>query len=88
MASGSSIAVVKGLGSGNSVRSITDRTSTSNPQPKGVFIGGGGDYEFYMNGSWVAFKNCNAGSFLPIRPTGVRTDSSTNITAGDVLFLD
>ena len=87
MASGSSIAVVKGLGSGNSVRAFTD-TDTTHAQPKGVFIGTGGNYRFYMNGAWITFKNCNAGSFLPIRPTGVSTTGGSSISSGDVLFLD
>ena len=85
MASGSSIATVRGLGSANKAVVHTG-TGTFN-EPKGVYIGVSDDYKFTMNGVAVTFKNCNAGSFLPIRPTKATNTSDATVDSGDIILL-
>ncbi len=87
MSSGSAIAVVKGLGSVDKAVSIS--TTSAQPKPKGVFVGTGASYYFYMGDAWVLFQNTIEGSILPIRPTKVATDSagSSAVSAGDIVFL-
>ena len=84
MSSGSAIAVVKGLGSVDKAV-----TTSAQPKPKGVFVGTGASYYFYMGDAWVLFQNTIEGSILPIRPTKVATDSagSSAVSAGDIVFL-
>ena len=85
MASGSSIATVRGLGSAN--RAVAHTGTGTFEQPKGVYIGVSDDYRFTLNGTAVDFKNCNAGSFLPIRPTKVTDTSDGTVDAGDIVLL-
>jgi len=85
--SGSAIAVVKGLGSVDKAVSIS--TTSAQVKPKGVYIGEGDTYYFYLEGAWIKFANTIAGSILPIRPTKVASDSggSSAVDAGDIIFL-
>ena len=63
-------------------------TNTTNESCRSIYIGVGDSYDFYINGSWVAFKNCADGTALPIRATGARhTSGSTAPDSGDILFL-
>jgi hypothetical protein len=87
MSSGSAIAVVKGLGSVSKAVSIS--TTSAQPPAKGVYIGEGDTYYFFLDGAYVKFANTIAGSILPIRPTKVASDSggTSPVDAGDILFL-
>jgi len=85
--SGSAIAVVRGLGSVDKAVSVS--TTSEQAKPKGVYVGVGDSYYFYLSGSWVLFSNVIEGSILPIRPTKVASDSggSSAVEAGDIVFL-
>ena len=85
MASGSAIATVRGLGSANKAVVHTGKNTFN--EPKGVYIGVSDDYKFTMNGVAVTFKNCNAGSFLPIRPTKATTTGDATVDSGDIILL-
>lgn len=66
---------------------ITD-TNTTHAGSRSVYIGIADDYDFYVDGSWVTFKNTIDGSVLPIMATGARHNSgSTAPDSGDVIFL-
>ena len=67
--------------------SITDANET-HELCKGIYIGVAGNYDFYMNGAWIEFQGCAAGSVLPLRATGARDASDSSApAAGEILFL-
>lgn len=67
--------------------SIATNATGQNPS-RGIFIGVAGDYDFYVNGSWVAFTGCVAGSVLPIVATGARDNGDqSSPAAGEIVFL-
>lgn len=67
--------------------SPTTATVITHPLVRGVFVGVTADYDFYIDGAWVLFKNCTAGTILPIRVTGARDADDTDAEAGDLLLL-
>lgn len=70
-----------------SASNVTVATATINPS-RAIYIGVAGNYDFYINGSWVEFKNTAAGSVLPIRATGARDASDDSApAAGEIVFL-
>ena len=85
MASGSSISTVKGLGSAN--KAVVHTGTGTFAQPKGIYIGVSDDYKFTLDGTAVTFKNCNSGSFLPIRPTKATTTGDATVDSGDIILL-
>ena len=79
--------VQKSVAPASSVVNITTNAVT-NDQCRAVYIGVSGDYDFYVNGTWVTFKTTNAGSILPVRATGARHNSgSTAPDAADINFI-
>lgn len=67
--------------------SITTNVTT-HEKCRGVFCGALDNYDLYVNGSWIAFKQLGAGVVYPIRATGARHNTgSTAPDAGDIVFL-
>ena len=56
---------------------------------RGVYIGVSQSLDFSFDGTnWILFKNCVAGTILPIQVIGARKNAgSAAPDAGDVLFL-
>ena len=53
-----------------------------------MYVGVSDDYEFYVGGAWVVFKNATGGTVLPIRASGARHDSGDSAPdAGDIIFI-
>ena len=65
----------------------TTAATITHPLSRGVFIGVAGNYDFYINGSWVLFTAPAVGTILPIRVTGARDADDSNAEAGDLLLL-
>lgn len=67
--------------------SVTVNTAAQDPC-RAVYIGVAGDYDFHVNGSWVAFKGAVAGSVIPVRAIGARDNGDQSApAAGEVVFL-
>ena len=67
--------------------SITNNNST-NTECRAVYIGVSDNYEFFVDGSWITFNGCVAGTILPVRSTGARHDSGDSAPdSGDIVFL-
>ncbi len=72
---------------GATVSSITNALNT-NDTCRAVYVGVSDDYEFYVGGAWVVFKNATGGTVLPIRASGARHDSGDSAPdAGDIIFI-
>ncbi len=79
--------VQKSISPAGSTAVITN-TNTTNDESRSIYIGVADDYDFYVDGSWITFKNTIDGSVLPIRARGARhTTGSTAPDSGDVIFL-
>jgi len=79
--------VQKSVAPASSVVNIANN-NTTNDECRAVYVGVSGDYDFYVNGAWVAFKNTNAGSIIPIRATGARHNSDSSAPdAADINFI-
>ena len=66
---------------------ITDN-NTSHTLSRGIYCGVAGDYDFYVNGSWIEFKGLKAGQVYPIRATGARDASDNSAPAStEIVFL-
>lgn len=66
--------------------SITVNTAAQAPC-RAIFIGVAGNYDFHVDGGWVLFSGCTAGSVLPVRAIGARHADDSAPDAGDILFL-
>ena len=67
--------------------SITN-TNTTHKECRAIYVGVGDAYDFYVDGSWVLFKNAADGAIYPIRAKGARHNSGSSAPdAGDILFL-
>lgn len=67
--------------------SITN-TNTTHKECRAIYVGEGDSYDFYVDGSWVLFKNTADGAIYPIRAQGARHNSGSSAPdAGDILFL-
>jgi len=67
--------------------SITN-TNTTHKECRAIYVGVGDDYDFYVDGSWVLFKNSADGAIYPLRAMGARHNSGSSAPdAGDILFL-
>ena len=67
--------------------SITN-TNTTHKECRAIYVGVGDAYDFYVDGSWVLFKNAADGAIYPLRAMGARHNSGSSAPdAGDILFL-
>ena len=67
--------------------SITN-TNTTHKECRAIYVGVGDSYDFYVDGSWVLFKNTADGAIYPIRAQGARHNSGSSAPdAGDILCL-
>jgi len=70
-----------------SAESITSNVSTQT-YSRAIYVGVTGNYEFYIDGSWVHFKAIQAGTILKLSATGARDQSDgTAPAAGEIVFL-
>jgi hypothetical protein len=75
------------LQSGISATGITVNSDTGTTC-RGVYIGAADNYDLLINGSWVLFNGCAAGSIIPVKANGARHASGdTAPDAGDIVFL-
>jgi len=67
--------------------SITDNNST-HTTTRAVYVGVAGNYELFINGSWVHFKAIPAGTVLKVAVTGARDQGDSSApAAGEIVFL-
>ncbi len=75
----------------NSAASATDMTTTTafDERTRGVYIGVSQSLDFSFDGTnWVLFKDCAAGSIIPIQVVAVRKNAaSAACDSGDCIFL-
>ena len=87
MANYRDFSVQKSVAPGSTATGITTN-ATTHDECRAIYVGTDDSYDFYINGSWVKFKNANEGSILPVRATGARISSgSTAPSTGDIVFL-
>lgn len=67
--------------------SPTLATTITHPLTRGVQCGVAGDYDFYMDGSWILLKGLLAGTIYELRVTGARDADDSDAEAGDLMLL-
>jgi len=67
--------------------SVTVNTTVQDPC-RAVYCGVAGNYELYVDGSWIHFKAIPAGTVLKVSAEGARDQGDASApAAGEIVFL-